>query len=136
MTRGGLPAEVLALCKEHVDSFEKLEILGTLGRHPAKEQPRLYLTEKLQLPPHLLKQNLQELQRSGLVVVTADDLVRLDNLDATPALAELLRLYEDDRLAVMRALSTIAMERIRGMAARAFSNAFVMRKQRKDDDDG
>jgi hypothetical protein len=135
MNRIGLSPEVFRLCTEHVNSLEKLEILAALDRQADKQLARVALAESLQLPGDLLKQCLNELEHSGLVALTAEHLVRLNKLDATPALVELLQVYSDDRLAVMRALSDIAMERIRGMAARAFSSAFIMRKQRKEEDD-
>lgn len=61
-------------------------------------------------------------------------LVRLGPATQDPAFQTLMAAYDDDRLAVLTMLSTMAMERMRSMTARAFADAFVLRKKRGDDD--
>jgi len=40
-----------------------------------------------------------------------------------------MEVYENDRLVVLALLSTMAMERLRSLTARAFGDAFVLRKE-------
>jgi hypothetical protein len=51
------------------------------------------------------------------------------------AVTELVEIYRADRAIVVRVLGELAMGRIRGMAAKAFSDAFVI-KGKKGDSDG
>jgi hypothetical protein len=41
----------------------------------------------------------------------------------------LCRLYDEDRLAVLKEMTALAMDRIRNSAARAFSEAFRIRRR-------
>jgi hypothetical protein len=71
-----------------------------------------------------------------LVSLDEDDKVKLV---ATPeeldVIAEGAQFYESSPRKVISLLSTIAMDRIRGMAARSFADAFTIRKK-KDEGDG
>ncbi len=52
------------------------------------------------------------------------------------AVHELSALYARDRAAVMDLLTETALERLRDGSARAFADAFVLRKPKKGDHDG
>jgi hypothetical protein len=45
-----------------------------------------------------------------------------------------MRLYAADRAGILAALSAVAVQRIRRMAAAAFADAFAARKNRDDND--
>jgi hypothetical protein len=51
-----------------------------------------------------------------------------------PAMDEIATLYDEDRLLVVRTLTEIALDRLRGMAARAFADAFQLRKKKENDE--
>jgi hypothetical protein len=59
-----------------------------------------------------------------------------DNSRAS-AVAALTKLYDEDRIVVLRLIAQIAIERVRSQAATLFADAFVIRsKKRKEDPDG
>ena len=65
----------------------------------------------------------------------AGGLVRLTlPADDGKALGELTDLYEEDRITVVRMMSEVAMDKIRGMAARTFADAFTLKKKKEDGD--
>lgn len=78
---------------------------------------------------------LESLSRTNIVEFdAATKLARLGPSSHDPALQALMQVYDDDRLAVLALLSTMVMERLRSMTARAFADAFAVRKKRDDDD--
>jgi hypothetical protein len=119
-----------------LDSFEKLELSIALYRAPAHSLSLSELSTKLQLSIHIVDRGIDELARAG-IVQAAGGLARL-TIDAQdlPALDEIAAFYDEDRLLVVRTLTEIAMDRIRGMAARAFADAFQLRKKKEEDGDG
>lgn len=93
------------------------------------------LSKKLQLAPDLVGRAIDDLVRSHLIEV-AGGLTRLTpGSEDLAAIDELVQVYDDDRILVVRTLSEIAMDKIRGMAARTFADAFHFRKK-KDGQDG
>lgn len=88
------------------------------------------LARELQIGDDVLRRVVADLVRAKLVAVAADDTVELTASDAERlAIAEGAALYSHDRTRVIMLFSTIAMERIRSMAARAFADAFNLRKK-------
>lgn len=87
------------------------------------------------LPRDLARSLCGEL-RAALLLDTGDgNTVRLlppSDGDAS-LLGELAELYVQDRVLLARVLSDIAMSRLRNLAARAFADAFVLRKKDRDD---
>lgn len=92
------------------------------------------LATAVALPVEIVTRAVDDLVRAGFVQ-NAGGLTRLTISPADlAAVAELVELYDEDRILVVRALSQISMDKIRGMAARTFADAFKLRKKREDDD--
>jgi sulfur relay (sulfurtransferase) DsrF/TusC family protein len=129
-----LTAAARRLLGVSLDSFEKLEISIALHRTAAHTLSVPELCTRLKLSSRVVDRGIDELTHAG-VVRLADGAVRL-TLDAqdVPAMDEIAALYDEDRLLVVRALTEIAMEKSRGMTARAFADAFQLRKKKEDDD--
>lgn len=128
-------AVVRRLLDAPLDGFEKLEIVLALHRAPASTSSTPELIRQLQLGRDEVERAVDELRRASTVEV-AGGLVRLTvSAEEGAAIAELAQLYDDDRLLVVRTMSEIAMDRIRGMAARTFADAFTI-KRKKGDGDG
>lgn len=129
-----LSAAVRQVLEAQYDSFEKLEIGLALQRAPAQTSSVPELTRLVQLPEDVVDRTVDELCRAGTVHV-AGGLVRLTlQPHAAAAAAELAELYDEDRVLVARTLSEISLEKIRGMAARTFADAFQLRKNKKKGD--
>jgi DNA-binding transcriptional regulator YhcF (GntR family) len=118
-----------------LNSFEKLEITIALHRAATRMLSVHELTAKLGLSSHVVERGIDELVRAGMVEL-ASDVARL-TLDPQdiPAMDEIAALYDEDRLLVVRKLTEISMEKMRGMAARAFADAFQLRKKKEEDGD-
>jgi hypothetical protein len=123
------------LLETKLDTYEKLELVVVLSRRDGATATLGDLARELQVGDDVLKRLATDLSRSGLVAIQKD----LLQLAATPAelpvIEEGAQLYQSDRGKVISLMSTIAMDRIRGMAARSFADAFTLRKK-KDTDDG
>jgi hypothetical protein len=126
-----LPATLRKLLEQTINSLEKLEIVVALaGRRSPLTQPQL--ETELPFPRGELHLALQELLGAGVVEVHAGAYQLV--AERAAEVAELVAKYDTDRVLVLGELSTIAMDRIRGMAARTFADAFVLRKKRGDRD--
>ena len=124
------------LLETKLDTYEKLELVVVLSRLEGSTGTVNDLARELQVGQDVLRRLANDLSRTGLVDVDPDDKVKLV---ATPAeletIAEGAQFYESSPRKVISLLSAIAMDRIRGMAARSFADAFTLRKK-KDDSDG
>jgi len=120
------------LLETKLDTFEKLELVVVLSKRPGMTATFDDVARELQVGSDVLRRVAADLARSGLVELEGDQVT------LTPADGELQMIAEGAQLeprAVMRLLSSIALDRIRGMAARSFADAFTLRKK-KDDGDG
>ncbi len=135
MSSSRLSDSVQRLLETHVDTFDKLEIAVELANTPGQAVDRKQLSAGLSLPPEVFAASVLELEHTGLLVIQ-DDLIGPSSAHAVQELDELMRAYRADGVAIVRALSEIAMKRIRGMAARAFADAFMLRPKRKEEPDG
>ena len=85
-------------------------------------------SERLRLPFDLVVTASDELIGAGLLAADADR-VRFAPTTEPAAVVALCRTYDADRLLVLREMTALAMDRIRNSAARAFSDAFRIRRR-------
>ncbi len=122
------------LLEAPLDTFEKLEICMVLWTAAARTQSPRELAARVQLPIDLVEHALADLVAAHFVEL-AGGLARLTvPADLVPDVQALVELYATDRLTIVRTLSELAMDRVRSMAARAFADAFQIRKKREGDD--
>jgi hypothetical protein len=133
-----LPPHVRRLLQNGIDTFEKLEVVVMLRAAPRSVMSVADLATGLKQERSVVRRAALELRAIALVDMTADDEIRLVAPTSRDfdSITELARLYADDRLAVVKALGEIAMQRIRNMASQAFADAFVIRKKPSGDGDG
>ncbi len=129
--RTKLPASVTELLTNRIDSFEKLELVIALHDAPRTSLSIEALAAALKLSRATVRQAAKELHESALVDLTSNGDVQLlpPTKRELEAVAELARLYREDRITVVTALGEIAVDRIRNMASRVFADAFVIRKK-------
>jgi hypothetical protein len=132
-----VPPEALALLDTELDSFEKLELASHLARAGGPVR-RADLPAALRLDAEEIGRVLAELSAAELVEVDAAPApaVRLGPRAAHDDFRTLLALYAEDRMAVVVALSSSAMRRIRTMAARTFGEAFGLQGKHKKTTNG
>jgi len=135
VTSSRLPREIRRLLETDLDSIDKIEAIRHL-RRALVPVPRDELMRALHLEREAMHALIAELSRAGLVdAAGARGAVRLGGKVVGAAWDELMRLYEEDRVAIVAALSELAVGRIRTMAARAFGEALVSRKKSSKDED-
>lgn len=123
---------VRALLETQLDSFEKLEIAHALRASGGMTPQALEVACRFSV--ETVQEVLTSLQRAALVEPdpNRNGVFRLGSASQAPRFEAALQLYETDRLGVLSVLSTLAMERIRHMAARVFADAFVIKKRGDD----
>ena len=132
MTELELDGGVRALLEARLDSFEKLEIVQALrasgGMTPAA------LAAACRLSADTVEDALTRLQHDAIVEPDpgGGEVVRLGSASRDPRFEAVMQLYATDRLGVLSVLSTLAMERIRHMAAQVFSDVFASKHKRGD----
>lgn len=128
-----IPQDVLELLRERVGSLEQLEALLLLHREPAHAWSLPELADELSLPTGMLASELDALVAAGLVAHAQGRWTYAPREAASgESVARLAALYPVRRLEVLRLLSDLAVQRIRGSAARAFADSFVIGRRKKD----
>lgn len=121
------------LLEKRLDSFEKLEIVLALRDAENHELTIEQLARELQIGSDVLRRITTALVGTGLVEESGPDRVRLiANGADVPTLDEASKLYLEDRTEIVGLFSSIALDRIRGMAARSFADAFKIGKKKGD----
>lgn len=114
------------LIAEHIDSFEKLEIIVHVQRAGFQVKPAAEIAKAIAVPLDEVDKCIQVLLREGV-------------LDANgpwrSAVDALVQMYDDDRIEVLNQMTRAAMDRVRKEAARVFADAFVLRPKKKGDPD-
>ncbi|MBA3541001.1 MAG: hypothetical protein H0T79_15425 [Deltaproteobacteria bacterium] len=127
-------AALRELLETKLDTLEKLELVLAVRMAPDQTSSADLLARELQIGPGVLQRLAAVVATDGLVGLAGTQISLVATPDELVLLAEAAQLYADHRHLVMRLLSTIAMEQIRRMAARTFSDAFQFRKKKSDPD--
>jgi hypothetical protein len=124
----GLPPRVRDFLLAHVDSIEQLEVLLLLAARPTSALTTVEVSDELRTAPSSAATRLAGLRDHRLVDVLPGDRHRIR---ADPELAALLRqiadTYRERRVAVVTLIYSRPSD-----VVRVFTNAFVLKKGRKD----
>jgi hypothetical protein len=133
-----IPDDVRALLLDRISGFESLELLLLFCADPGRAWTARTAAEHLRLPINMVEPALEALVAHELVGQSGDAAsghVFHPATDALRATCETLsRLYADDRTRVIMLMSRLAFERIRRTTARAFADAFRIRRPAKRGD--
>jgi hypothetical protein len=127
------------LLEDAVNSFEKLEVVRRLWRKHEVSWSLDRLSDEIVVPRDRLALVLAELQDQGVVIAgPARGEYRASTRGPRADLIEaMIALFERDPLAILPIINELALERIRGMAARTFADAFVLKRpSKKEPGDG
>ena len=129
-----LSAQVRAFLRDHIESYEQLEILFILRGQPGAHWSVQQLAERLQLPPDTIEDALQGLARAGGINERArpEEAVRYFPRTAEQAatIDSLATAYQVNPLAVIKLMSANAIERVRTAAIHTFADAFVIGRKK------
>jgi hypothetical protein len=123
---------VQALVCEHVNSFEKLEILLLMRQDPLMQWTFETVSTRLNLPSSVATTALEELAATDLLEAGGSGNDRVfryvpRSQQMSHAVDELATTYQVDRLALMRLLATSSVQRMRSSLVKAFADAFRVR---------
>lgn len=127
MSQLQFPRELRQLLETDLTSVEKLEAVRCVR---STRRPLAWgeLVGALGLGRDEAQGAIADLVRAGFLA-RAGDHIGLGPRAAGPAFEALVRVYEADRTLIVSELSAISVERIRGMAARAFGGALGGKKK-------
>jgi hypothetical protein len=131
-----IPTEVRALLRNHIVSFEQLQVLLLL--HSGSQEPWSVdaISNALHIDSALVAAALDALQAIRLVnrepAHRKSPVRYAPDAPLSPAVDALAQSFESHRAAIMSIMSTNAIERVRSGAIRAFSDSFVIKKKDSD----
>jgi predicted transcriptional regulator len=132
-----LPEDVRKLLREHIESYEQLELLLLLRTELDHRWTVDALSARFRIPASLASLALDELQRAGFVQARAPGaekqyvyVAQRDPVEAT--LNRLAQAYREHPIPILKQMSANAIERVRTAALRTFADAFLLRKDKKD----
>lgn len=133
-----IPDTIRALLEQRIASFEALQVLLLLHREPRREWRGQDLAAEMNLPADVAEGALQQLVSGSLVVATAPAArgpYRYAPLEAAdvPLVDELSRAWSDQPLTIIRILNANSIARTRMQAIRAFADAFILSRGKRDD---
>jgi hypothetical protein len=136
MAETDIPEAAAALLRERVHTFEELEALVFVYRGRVDAWGPNAIATTLKLPLEATEEALIALGANGLLVTETGEVPRWRYGPATPDLDEaaamLVRAYGENRLGIVKRMSDNAIHRMRTGAMRAFSEAFVLGRKKRD----
>lgn len=135
MTAGPLSAQVCWLLREHLTTFEQLEVLLYLRNHRDGEFDAAALGETLALRSEHLIEALKGLAASELITAGPDgNSFRFAprSPELTDAVEGLAVAYQEHSAPILSTMSIYAIERIRSGPLRAFADSFVVGGKKRD----
>jgi hypothetical protein len=122
------------LIEDHVSSFERLEVMRHLATASPAPRTARDLADELLVPLTMVETACADLVAADLLSLGPDG---YRFAPPTPQLAATSRalcaIFDDDPLLIVSVMSALALERMQSMAARAFADAFLLRKRKGDE---
>jgi hypothetical protein len=119
-----------ALLRDHIESFEQLEILLLLHRKRSDILDPDAVAMELKLDSDTVTEALVHLCRARLAVRVEDAGRRFrygpDRPGMDDAVGNIAGSYDENRLEVINLMNTNAIDRVRTSAMRAFANSFLL----------
>jgi DNA-binding IclR family transcriptional regulator len=129
-----ISSDLLELLRQRVGSLEELEVLLLLQRTRERRWAIFEIARELGLPDSIVDTTLVTLRSQNFVAAEGPGDAEWNYQPRTAELAALVErlaaVYVERRLEVMRVLSARALERVRDSAARAFADAFIIRRKK------
>jgi hypothetical protein len=128
--------EVRIFLRERIETYEELEVLLLLQREALAPWTADMLAARLHIPLATLAEALAALRGQSLVerfsVATAQHYRLSPSVARDETLSRLASLYESQSVEIIKLMSANSIDRIRTAALRAFADAFLFRKDKKN----
>jgi hypothetical protein len=136
MSETDIPAAAVFLLRESVHTFEELETLAFLYGGRGTAWPESALAEALKIPVDAAREALLALESRGLAASEHAERQRYRysaaTIESEAAVGALVRAYHENRLGIVKLMSENAIHRMRTGAIRAFSDAFLIGRKKRD----
>jgi hypothetical protein len=134
MTDEPIGEDVRQLLRDHIHSYEQLELLVRIAATPADAWSAERAAASVPMPVASAVEALDHLARRGLLAAEHTHGAPRYTLQAEPesqaaTVTRLARAYAAQRLDIMNLMSANAVERVRNSALQAFAGAFVFRRK-------
>lgn len=140
MSESSIPQDVQVLLRDHINTYERLEVLLLLAQNREAEWTIETLSERAKMPVSACADAFAELQ-AALIVAPVDKRSAQGSIVYVPAtealeqtVKRLAACYSEHPLEILKFLSASAMERVRNAALRRFADTFPPTAKEKKDD--
>lgn len=130
-----LPPDVQSLLRDHIESYEQLELLLLIRADHGTSWTEEALCARLQMPSSLVQTALHGLESARFLEARTQDgkkrysyLCQTDSVEMT--IGRLTAAYREYPIPVIKLMSANAIERLRTAALRTFADAFDLRKDK------
>jgi predicted transcriptional regulator len=132
-----LPEDLQSLVRDHIESYEQLELLLLLRAERGVAWTGEALSARLRISSTLVSEALAKLQSGGFVVASTAEApggpthayrVQADDLEAT--IERLSQAYKEQPMPIIKLMCANSIERVRTAALRTFADAFILRKDK------
>jgi hypothetical protein len=135
MQESELSPDVRRLLRDHIESYEQLELLLRMRADQEASWTQETLSTQLRLPASLVAAALDGLEAAKFVAARVSGSEKryayqrqVDHVEATLGL--LAAAYREYPIPIIKQMSANAIERLRSAALRTFADAFILRKDK------
>lgn len=135
MQESELPPDVDEFLRDHIESYEQLELLLIMRSDTGPSWTEETLGARLRITSAPVRAALDRLESAGFAEarVQAGEkhyayLCQSDNVEAT--ISRLAAAYREYPIPIIKVMSANAIERLRTAALRTFADAFIVRKDK------
>jgi len=129
------PPDVQELLREHIESYEQLELLLIIRADMESVWTEETLATRFRIPTSLVLAALDGLESAGFIEVRRQGseqryvyLRQSDKVEAT--ISSLAMAYRENPIPIVKLMSANAIERLRTAALRTFADAFILKKDK------
>jgi predicted ArsR family transcriptional regulator len=138
MADADFPVDVEQFLAAELEGYEQLEALLLVSGSATRSFDREEVAAALGIGVDAAAEALEHLYRRGLAALEPTDTgprFRYTSQDTgrEATIRRLARLYDERRIEIVQRITANAIERLRTAAIRRFSDAFLLRKDKKDD---
>jgi DNA-binding transcriptional ArsR family regulator len=130
-----LPPDVQILLRDHIESYEQLELLLLIRAEGETLWTEETLGGRLSMASSLVRAALDGLEAAGLVKAQVDSgtkrysyLCQNDTVEGS--ISRLATTYREHPISIIKLMSANSIERLRTAALRTFADAFILRKDK------
>jgi hypothetical protein len=122
------PPENVRRLLRHIETYENLGALILVNAEPGRDWTVDEVGERLKVTSSAASEVLNDLTRLTLLVAVAEGKFRCASTprEGVATVEQLIGIYRDDPVVVIRELTQNALDRVRTHALRTFSDAFVL----------